>query len=702
MTMSQDLGLYSYSVAFLAYALLSTLILVAWRNRPFHLPVLMACGATAIWGVTAAVSYLLPHPAVTLIQLAEILRNAAWAFLLLKYIDAQLPDTNHILRSKHLPLWFALGLVSIIAIQFLLPLVISLPDTLRTDVMFAIFLIMSTAGLLLLEQIYRNGTPAERWASKYLCLGLGFVFAYDFFMYAESLLFRQLNPLLWQARGIVLALSAPMLAISIARNTDWNLGIRISRHVVFHSVTLLATGVYLLLMAIAGYFIRILGGTWGGILQVSFLCAAGLVLLILLFSAQIRAQTRVWLSKNFFSYKYDYRDEWLKFTRILSEAKENIPDAIVETVAGLAGSPAGLLFARDEGDDFLLIAHWQMPAPEDLISLGSVAFWLERTQWIIDIDEWRREPDIYDNLEIPTSLLNVPRGWLIVPLMFNSRLQGVLLLRKPDLSRVLNWEDRDLLKVGGRQAASHLAQFQANKALVESRQFEAFNRLSAYVVHDLKNILAQQSLIVTNAEKHRHKPEFIDDVFTTVSNSVSRMTKLMEQMRSGVRGAFPSAVELPAVLQGVIKRRSIHQPQPRFEYTGEAITVQADKEQLANVFGHIIQNAQEATGRDGHVSVRLSCANNLAIVEVADDGVGMDEQFVRTRLFRPFDSTKGLTGMGIGAFESREFIRSLGGDIHVSSTPGAGSLFRIVLPCPTTDTEECTEELARGQISERS
>jgi putative PEP-CTERM system histidine kinase len=271
--------------------------------------------------------------------------------------------------------------------------------------------------------------------------------------------------------------------------------------------------------------------------------------------------------------------------------------------------------------------------------------------------------------------------------MFGEQLEGILLLRESELQPTLNWEDRDLLKVAGRQAASHLVQHQANLALVKSRQFEAFNRLSAYVIHDLKNILAQQSLIVSNAAKHRNNPAFVDDVIDTVENSVARMTRLMEQMRSGVRGESSEQVALCALLQESVSSRQKGSPSLVLQACNKGLRVEADREQLANVFNHIIQNAQEATGTSGRVTIRVKHEDDRAVVEIEDDGVGMDEEFLRNRLFKPFESTKGLTGMGIGAFESREFIRSLGGDIQVSSTPGAGSLFHIVLPCTVEQME---------------
>ena len=216
---------------------------------------------------------------------------------------------------------------------------------------------------------------------------------------------------------------------------------------------------------------------------------------------------------------------------------------------------------------------------------------------------------------------------------------------------------------------------------MEARQFDAFNRLSAYVVHDLKNILAQQSLIVSNAAKHRDNPAFIDDMIATVENSVTRMQRLMEQMRSGVRSSDAGSVELVACCGKSSPSAIRHTPRAGGRFRGgAACSVEADHERLATVFNHLVQNAQEATDPDGEVHVRLSRDERWTTVDIIDTGRGMDPAFLRDRLFRPFESTKGLTGMGIGVFESREYIRQLGGDIDVESTPGKGTRFTVTLP----------------------
>lgn len=686
-TILSNIGLYSYGTAMLAYVMLVILAFISRRN-PLGMPILQASILTAIWAGVVTASSFLPEPQLFLMQLTEVLRNGAWAFVMLKLLGLRLTGTDHVLASdRWIPLFalvFGLFLMAILAAEPLVEMISPINDF-SSYLIFGSWLTMSIIGLLLLEQFFRNSNEAELWATKHLCVGLGILFAYDFFMYAEALLFRHLDRTLWQARGIVTTMAAVLMAISLSRTdrsgvTEQPRGVYVSRHVAFHSLTLMASGIYLVTMALAAYFIRYLGGSWGGVLQVAFLCAAGLGLVVLLFSGQIRASARVWLSKNFFNYKYDYRLEWLQFTKTLASGNNDIPGNITRAVANLTKSPAGILWSKVDEGRFSVVEHWEMPHPGSDIDLRGLPAWLQEHEWIIDLQEWRRAPDIYGNLEMPNSVAEISRGRLIIPLLFGDQLQGILLLRESDFSVDLNWEDRDLLKVAGRQAASHLAQYQADQALVESRQFEAFNRLSAYVIHDLKNILAQLSLMVSNAQKHKHNPEFIDDMVGTVNNSVERMSKLMAQLRSDAGQTERKEFELVKLLEEVVSESRLRNPSPAFETKDGQFKLNCDRDRLRTVFGHLIQNAQEATDKHGSVSVRLTSGVGVALVEIEDTGSGMDENFVQHRLFKPFDSTKGLTGMGIGAFESRDFIRSIGGEINVKSTLGHGSIFQVKIP----------------------
>jgi putative PEP-CTERM system histidine kinase len=204
------------------------------------------------------------------------------------------------------------------------------------------------------------------------------------------------------------------------------------------------------------------------------------------------------------------------------------------------------------------------------------------------------------------------------------------------------------------------------------------------VVHDLKNLIAQLSLVVRNAERHRHNPAFIDDAMATIESSVDKMNRLLGQLRSPVGREVSTCVDLRGVVGEVVRSRAVQEPAPLLEdAVQDPMPVCADADRLGSVIAHVVQNAQEATPRDGRVIVRVGRTGAEAAIEVRDTGCGMDAEFVRERLFKPFDSTKGLTGMGIGAYEARELGLSLGGRVSVESSPGCGTLFRIILPIAT-------------------
>jgi putative PEP-CTERM system histidine kinase len=243
----------------------------------------------------------------------------------------------------------------------------------------------------------------------------------------------------------------------------------------------------------------------------------------------------------------------------------------------------------------------------------------------------------------------------------------------------MDWEVLDLLKTAGSQAASYLGQIQATEALLEARKFDAFNRMSAFVVHDLKNLVAQLSLLLRNAERHRNNPEFQRDMLLTVVNVVERMNKLMLQLRTGATPVEkPHPVNLEKVIRGVCAAKSEQNTSIEVDLTS-GISAIGHADQLEHVIGHLVQNALDATSGRGKVVVRSRRENDTAVIEVTDSGVGMTPEFIRDRLFRPFQTTK-ETGMGVGVYESSQYVTGLGGQILIDSTPDVGTRVRVVLP----------------------
>ncbi|MGV6806335.1 MAG: XrtA/PEP-CTERM system histidine kinase PrsK [bacterium] len=680
-----NIGVISYSLAACGFMILALLMIISWRGRPLGGLVILAAVTTAAWALFSALVASGLGKLVLPAQVAEYIRNVVWCFLMIHMVARRGNDADAVIIPRAWVYTFWLGTFSAAFFLFVVPAYFGAASEQVTDTLNQVRLIISVAmpvaGLLLVEQIFRNASAGERWAIKYFCLGVGLLFAFDFFMYADGLLYKSVSAYIWQSRGLVVSLAVPFIAVAIARNPTYDIRIHVSRNVVFYSSTIIGAGVYLLLMSLGGYLVRLTSTSYGLVLQVVFLFGAGILLCVLLFSDSIRAKIRVFLSKHFYSYKHDYRKEWLNFSGAMSRDGGGVPVRIIQALCGLMESGGGVLVEVVSNKQFTIAERWEMADMElfNARDLESLYSFLRQKEWVIDLDEYRDSPKEYPNLDLPQWFLEVPNAWLIAPLWFQSDLIGFVLIKRSGTNTHINWEDRDLLKMAGKQAAINLAQNQADRKLMEAHQFDSFNRLSAYVIHDLKNILAQQSLLLSNAEKHKTNPDFVDDVLLTIENSVARMERLMVQMREGVRGEKVSEFLLSSVLQDVVNARSAAQPTPRLAVTND-VTIKADESRLRTILSHLVQNAQEATSPSGEVSVSLAAADGAAVVEVTDDGQGMSEEFIRDRLFKPFDSTKGLAGIGIGVYESREFVRSLGGDVKVISAPGDGTTFRIFLP----------------------
>ena len=682
-------GVISFALGAFLFLILTLVLFTGQQGRSRKNALKFASGVSTVWlGFTAFTIY---TGASFFSYLLEPLRSFAWllflGFVLVSSVtDVRLAD-RRFRKAAILAASYALLLTSMVLYRIFAGA--GAINVLGFDILYAGFLLISIIGLVMIEQIMRNAHVESRRAVKYICIGLGVIFAYDFYLYSNALLFQGLDVHIWEARGFVNGMAVPVLAIAIARDPRLSLDIFVSRRMVFHTTALLGTGLYLLAMGLGGYYIRTYGGEWGTIFQVLFMFAAGLVLMVVFFSGRLRASLRVFINKHFFHYKYDYRDEWLRFIQTLSSGQpdDRMRERAIHSIAEIIDSPGGILWMR-QMNRFVPVATWQMDVSSKAVidSDHPLIQFMAAREWLIDLDEYERDPDLYSNIALPDWLKSMPRAWLVVPLIVHDHMLGFMLLASSPAQHHFNWEDSDLVKTAGRQAAVHLAQLEASQALAEAKQFEACNRMSSYVMHDLKNLIAQLSLVVTNAGKHKHNPQFMEDAITTVDNSVNKMNRLLEHLRSDVIQAQQEsgAVELCDTLAAVVQTMSAGRPVPTLDCQARNLHIHADRERFEAIIGHLIRNAQDATPDDGRIIVRLFRRNEHAIVEVQDNGSGMDKEFIKERLFRPFDSTKGKSGMGIGVYETRDYIQKLGGDLEVISRLGEGTTFRMRLSISDT------------------
>jgi putative PEP-CTERM system histidine kinase len=665
----------SYLTAAAAFFAASALLAAGWRGQRTGAMLVLASVVMVAWSVFLAwaeTHQALPTP---WLMLAEVLRNGAWlAFAGALFTGWPLGSA---LRAGAHTLWIALALYCVLSAAGLAHLL-----HFNVNVPLVGVLLLALAGVVFLEQVYRNADAERRWALKFLIIGLGVMFGYDIFLYSYALLYRQFDLGAWAARGFIDALAAPLLVVAAARNRKWALEVGVSRRAVFYSTSLLVVACYIIATAVGGYFVRVYGGDWGRVAEITLVCLALLGALVVVSSGQARSRLTIFLHKNFFSFRHDYREQWLRLTAALvaGSTDTELPLRALRAVAQIMDSPAGALLVRDETQAFVLQASWNMRVPANLKlqpELPSLAFMRER-HWVYDLGA--SPPLGEESLRAPSALTGIANAWLLVPLALEDDLVGLVLLAQARAKRSLDWEDIDLLRTAGTQVAAALVQAADAQRLAEAHQFEGFNRLTAFLMHDLKNIAAQQSLLLQNAERHKHNPAFVDDVLATVANSVRRIARLLEQLRGDKAPAPLGRVALTTVVGKALAECRAQAPKPECQPGPDELWVRADADQLATVLGHLIRNAQDAAQARGHVTLELWQADGHAMIAIKDDGAGMDADFIRTRLFQPFFTTKASRGMGIGAYQAREYIRSLGGTVSVNSTPGTGTVFTLRIP----------------------
>ncbi len=667
-------GTASYAVCALAYGVVAVILLLGRpQGRPTRWCV-AAVAVTTVWAVAVLLAADRDGMAVGLVASIDAVHSLIWTIAALAFLTRPEGAPGNQLSRR---LGGASLLLCVVVIAS------STVDLGHTG--YLALVLMAAIGLLAVEQVYRNAQQDQRRSLTLLCTAIGALFALNLFVYSHAVLLGGLLQILWESRGVLVAAVSPLFVLGLRLQPEWEQGPYVSRHVVFYTATLLAVGAYLVAMALIAYPLRAIGGEWSVLLELIFLIAAGLVLAVVLFSRNLRARFRVFLVKNFFRSKYDYRSEWLRLTDLLARGRDTktLARAGLEGIARIVGSTRGNLWMTRDGRHY----DWLMSMPDterDDVRFDAehpMVSFLASRGWVIDSEQYARAPDHYDNaFGAPDSGL-LPAKALIVPLDCRGSLQGFVVLEKSSAVGDLNFDDHDILKTAGKQFAAFFAQALAQEQLSETRQFEAMNKLSTFLMHDLKNLIAQQELVVKNAQRFGHRPEFFRDAIETVRSGVERMKKVVGQLRSGsLRSRVTSRADASKVLIEVRSACSDRLPVPSLINCDFAVWVRMDRDSLSSVFTHLIRNAQDATPPEGRIDVALETTASEASILVADTGEGMDAAFIRDHLFRPFGSTKGADGMGIGVYQVRDLVRMAGGDVQVRSTPGRGTTFHIRLP----------------------
>ena len=652
----------------LLYGALAILILGRQQPSRTGLWLAAACITTAIWTASVAVA---SNPYETVPAWLELARSAVWCGFIL-HLYRRAVTVRHQLSQT----FVTMGLLALLLVGGL-PLLDALtnrPSMAIWSAGAAIRLGFAVGNILLLENLYFN-TPVEtRWHINLLCVALGGLFVYDLLLYSDALLFHRVSATLFAARAPVTALAAPLIAISAARNRRWAVNIHVSREVVFHSATLVVSGIFLLGLAMTGEIFRRGGAEWGMVAEVSLMFGGILVVGVAITSASARSRIRATLVEHFFSHRYDYRKEWMRCIETLTAplAHTGLPTRAIHAVAEVVDSPAGALFVRAPDEvAFQWSGSWNMPAVTVPMPPGHpLVAEFHDGDWIVELDRITAASDWFPDL---------PRTWLAVPLNHLGTLIGFVVLARSRAHFKLDREAFDLLRVVGREVASRVAEQRAAQILSQTRQLREYSQRFAFVLHDIKNVSGQLSMLLTNAEIHADNPEFQRDMLATVRASVAKISRLLSRLQAERQERSHTLITAGERLRQVADAcRLTRGANIVLELDSESAGAAIHPESFDAVVTHLLNNALDAGG-DAPVVVQMRNEPLSLVIDIIDQGPGMTPEFIRDDLFQPFASTKS-GGHGIGAYQARELLRDAGGDLLVLSRPQAGTTMRLLLP----------------------
>lgn len=644
-------------------------------------PLIAALLFTAVWAGLGAT----PVSGAIPLAIGETLRDLSWLLVLYRLfaIDGRLASVRPVRPVL-------LALVFVVALHVPLQLISAIGAAPQTTVSIAFHtdsllrLLLSVGGLMLVHNLYVGASQQARLALRWPAFALAAIWLFDLNFFTIAYLVNAYPDGLGAVRALVgLAVAVPLL-LGASQASD-QLRFSPSRAVTFQTISLLLIAAYMFAMIAIAQWLAYSGGDWARLIQLAFVAMASLLAITVLPSQRLRGWLRVTLAKHLFQHRYDYRAEWLRFTRTIGEGEASgasLDERIIRALADITDSPAGLLLTQGEQGELVLAARWQWPTADvPAVALGDHQIrFFEHDGFIVDLDELRAgRIQRGEDHHVPSWLRDDPRSWVLVPLLHFERLVGMVVLARPPLARRLDWEDLDLLRVAGQQLASYLAEHAGQAALAEATRFDDFNRRIAFVMHDIKNLASQLSLLARNAEQHAGNPEFQSDMLVTLRNSADKLNTLLARLSR--YGAGPVDAVQP-IRADQLAARVVEQFRGQHEVVlveAAACEVAAQAEPLEQALVHLVQNAIDASATDSPVFVRVGAEHLHGFIEVTDSGLGMSPEFVRTRLFKPFVSSK-QGGFGIGAYEAQALVRAMRGRLEVESREGLGSRFIIRLP----------------------
>jgi len=540
-----------------------------------------------------------------------------------------------------------------------------------------------------LEQFWRGLNTAQRWEYKTFMVG-GLVISGTLLWSASYRLTYLTIPLQhFHLLAALLVTGWILMMHGVVSHKLLNRKIFISRKVVYSFVVPSILAVYLLGFGIVSLIMNTFGLQLSYVLKWLFLILGCLAIGLFFFSEKIRRRIHFFISTHFYINKYEYRDEWLALSRELQGARteKEVVAALRRVLAESLYTSEIFLWTGDATRGYTLIsAQDKSDIENDKNKIAArdplIYFILAHSHFHMDTKE--QDPVWQNIVKDKKDFLTRLNLVLLTPISVGDHLIGLIGLGPEFTGGQYGHDDFDLLTVLGRQTASSLMAVRMAEELAHTREQQAWNRLSAFVLHDIKNAATMLSLVKENAPDHIHEPEFQEDMLELMGDALKRMGRVEKRLLTLNDEIEPErqTLELNQFIETSCNRLETQIPSMaiQFDYTDE-IQIQTDPELLFSILENILLNAYEAQGGNTMIKISTSVDNDArqASVEILDNGPGIAEELLPDLLFEPFKTNK-KGGSGIGLWQARNVLGSLKGSIIAVNAPGGGAQFTIKLP----------------------
>ena len=557
------------------------------------------------------------------------------------------------------------------------------------------------AGLVLsginLEKTFRASVGVMRWRIKFMILGLGVLFAARFCTSSQILLSHTIDVRLQMVDLGALFVCCLLVLRSLFRAGHFDLDVYPSQAMLQGSLTVLLAGIYLLAIGLLAKVVSLFHFGQDVLVRWFVFLVAAVFLTILLLSERVRLHLSRFVSRHFQRPLYDYRTVWRQFTEATASCvnQKDLCEVSVKSVTDIFQTLSVSIWLVDEPQSQLVFAastflaeakaETLRPNKEELADIQGA---LRAQHEPVDIDD-AKEPWAEVLRRCHPDEFRKGGNRLCVPLIVGDEVIGLMLLGDRVSAATFTWQDFDLLKCIGGHIAAGLLNTRLSQKLLQVKELEAFQTMSAFFVHDLKNTANTLNLMLQNLPVHFDDPAFRADALRGVGKTVVHINHLISRLGSirnelQIKPVESDLNELVAkTLAGWEEVAGINLKKD----FGELPKVAFDPEQMFKVTTNLIFNAREAVPQtSGQVQIQTHQQNGWVVLAITDNGCGMSPEFLNRSLFRPFQTTK-KNGLGIGMFQSKMIVEAHKGRIEVESELGKGSTFRIFLPLASQQNE---------------